>query len=235
MNYCINRLLRPYYMATTNRSAGLKAEVKFWDKWLKTKGLHWPDDFKNRLDPNLCLSDYHRRLIDHIPFPEVRILDVGAGPLTALGKKHPTKKVTIVATDVLANEYERLLKKHNIHPIIKTVYGEAEILSQLFPENSFDLVNAQNCIDHAQDPLEAIKQMLYVVRSGCYVALNHKENEANNENYRNLHQWNFTIEDDCFIIKGRKNTINVSMAIETLGQLESSVENKRVKVQIKKL
>jgi hypothetical protein len=28
-----------------------------WRKWFVTKGIHWPEDYKNRLDPSLELDE----------------------------------------------------------------------------------------------------------------------------------------------------------------------------------
>jgi len=232
--YVVKRLMRPYFFATANRISGLRAELKFWDQWLLKKGGLQSNDFKDRLDPDFPLSDYYCRFIAHLPSKEIKILDVGAGPLTALGRKHPTKTIIITATDVLAHEYNELLQKYNIIPVIKTVYVEAELLSVVFQENTFDLVVGRNSIDHARDPLLAIRQMLFVVKSGCYVAMHHKENEADSQNYRGLHQWNFTVIDSCFVIKGRAGTVNVTKELTALGEVESFVENNMLFVHIKK-
>jgi hypothetical protein len=226
--------MRPYFVKTANRPSGLTAELKYWDQWLRNKGGSQPNDFKNRLDPNFPLADFFCRYIDHLPSKEIKILDVGAGPLTAIGKKHPTKALIISAIDVLAHEYDELLQKYNITPITKTACVEAESLSDVFQENTFDLVVARNSIDHARDPFLAIQQMLFCVKSGCYIAMSHKENEADYQSYRGLHQWNFTVIEDCFIIKSRTDAINVTKELSSLGEVESFIEKHRVLVSIKK-
>ena len=110
--------------------------------------MSWPSDFAERLDPTTQLSEYHRGFVDRLPDHEIRILDVGAGPLTYLGKHLPGRTLTIVAADALAPHYDRLLAKHRVTPLVRTIAAEAERLTDVFPENSFDLVNARNCIDH---------------------------------------------------------------------------------------
>jgi hypothetical protein len=40
---------------------GVNFEVGFWQNYLKTKGARWPDDYRNRLDPNICAAISHVR------------------------------------------------------------------------------------------------------------------------------------------------------------------------------
>lgn len=179
---------------------GLGDEVDFWSKWLGSRGLDWREDFRNRLDPALPLQP---KLQDLIGAPEgatVRLLDVGAGPLTALGKVWPGRTIEISAVDPLADEYDRILDKHGIIPPVRTVKGEGERLTELFPRDHFDAAYAKNCLDHCYDPLAAIRRMLTVVKEGGIAQLEHATNEAEHENYTGLHQWNFCAEDGRFMI-----------------------------------
>lgn len=80
------------------------------------------------------------------------------------------------------------------------VAGEAERLADAFGENSFDLVYARNCLDHGYDPMLAIQQMLKVVRVGGVVLFEHGVNEGERQGYQGLHQWNFCVSDDRFVI-----------------------------------
>jgi SAM-dependent methyltransferase len=191
-------------------TSALDHEINWWDQWLETRGMSWPAEYDERLDPHTELSEYHRGFVERLPGPEIRILDVGAGPLTCLGKQTPGRKLTIVAADALAPHYDRLLAKHGVMPIVRTVAADAERLTDVFPERAFDLVNARNCIDHTYDPLEAIRQMIRVAREDSYVLLNHAENEAQNEHYVGMHQWNFTMSGPDFVIRSRRDTINVT-------------------------
>lgn len=215
-------------------AAGLEDEIAFWDRWLRTGGGEWSEDYRRRLDPELPLSEYHRSLIDHLNAKSIRILDVGAGPLTLLGKKHPDKQLEIVATDALADQYADLLSRYAIDPPVRTVFAEAERLSRAFHANSFDLVYAQNCIDHVHNPLQAIKQMLRVAKPGCFVALGHTENEALVENFQGLHQWNFGVKDGEFMIEGADRRWNVSRELAHLGEFQCCCRNHWVQVHIRK-
>ena len=83
-------------------SAALDTEIMFWDEWFRTKGWQWPEGYQVRVDPRLPMDESVRRFVDWLPQKEIRILDVGAGPFTVIGRVHPSKKLTIVAVDALA-------------------------------------------------------------------------------------------------------------------------------------
>ncbi|MFL5620944.1 MAG: class I SAM-dependent methyltransferase [Gemmatimonadaceae bacterium] len=209
------------HMPQVERSVALKGEVQFWQNWLSTKGMYWPDDFRARCDPGRPLDGHLAPYIDRVDADCVRILDVGSGPLTKLGKTHPSKRLEITATDLLATDYDRLLAELGIVPPVRTVYADAEQLVAQFGRDAFDIVHAQNCIDHTADPQRAIEQMVAVARPGGYVVLYHAENEGQRERYNQLHQWNFTCEDGAFIIRDRAGrTVNMTHRLAALCDVE---------------
>jgi SAM-dependent methyltransferase len=189
--------------------AGISSEVEFWDSWFRTKGLEWPADYRERFDPNLALQPRPAALLPEQPGTgKIRILDVGAGPLTYLGKKAGAREIEIVAVDPLASEYDRVVAKYQVSPPVKTQKLDAERLSARFQRDTFDLVTARNCLDHSYDPEKAVLQMIYVAKPKCYVLLEHFENEARHANWEGLHQWNFSISDGDFIIGSRLHEVN---------------------------
>ena len=188
---------------------GIRNEILFWDKYFKEKGLQWSANYHLRLDPTLQLQENISKLI-----PEdnetVDILDVGAGPLTYLGKVYENKIIKITAVDPLAKEYDKLLEKYSVDPLVRTEELEAEKLTKRFEENSFDLVFARNCIDHSFSPEKAILEMIKVCKRKCYILMMHIPNEAENENYKGLHQWNFSSDNGEFIISSKNDKVNFS-------------------------
>lgn len=201
---------------------GIAFEVEFWDRWFRTQGAEWPEDFKKRLDPALPVSAAYVALLDQIPSNPVRVLDVGAGPLTIFGRTHPRKQIVLVPTDALAREYDTLLEKYKVVPPVRTIFAEAESLTSHFPAESFDLVHAQNSIDHCRSPYDAVRQMLTAAKVGGWVRLNHAENEAENEKYTGFHQWNFTVRDGDFIIWSKDQSINVSRELSGAADIKAS-------------
>ena len=142
---------------------------------------------------------------------EVKILDVGAGPLTYLGKKWGGRHVNITAIDPLADKYDRILAKYQLQPLVRTQKLAAEDLSQRFPAGTFDLAFARNCLDHAYNPERAVLQMIEVVKRGRYVLLEHKPNEARQQSYTGLHQWNFSVSaNGDFMIGSKFETVNMT-------------------------
>lgn len=201
-----------------------KSEIDFWDRYFKTGGLEWKEAYPLKFKPDFPLQKEISVLLPKGK-KEVRILDVGAGPLTYLGKVHKDISISIDAVDPLADEYDRLLKKYNIVPPVRTKYGSAENLSELFCENHYDLVFARNCIDHSYNAEKAILEMLKVVKHDCFVLLAHIPNEAENENYKGLHQWNFDVKNGDFVISSKKSCTNFTKKYADICVVTCSILN----------
>jgi len=195
--------------------AELRSEIEFWDAYFRTKGLQWHDRYGDRLDPDLPLQPRPAALLP--PNEEVHILDVGAGPLTYLGKKHEGKRINITPVDPLADEYDRILDRYQVQPLVRTQKLAAENLTKRFLSNTFDLVFARNCIDHAYNPEIAILKMINVVKGGRYVLLEHRPSEAEKAHYSGLHQWNFSLSaNGDFIISSKYEKVNMTRTYREL-------------------
>jgi SAM-dependent methyltransferase len=197
---------------------GLGSEVDFWDEFLRQGGLSWPEELRRRVDPDSPFQPMLASLIQSPPGSRVRVLDVGAGPLTNLGKVLDSYDLEITAVDPLAKTYNALLAKHNVVVPVQTIPCDAETLVSRFGENCFDLVYARNCLDHGYDPACGFRQMLAVVKKGCWVHTAHAVNEGVNGGYNGLHQWNFDLQEGRFIIW------NPEVRIDMSGELHSSAE-----------
>ena len=203
--------------------SGIAEEVDYWDRYLRTGGGNYPEDFQMRTNPNAPLQDH---IIDVLDFPtqaELHILDVGAGPLTYIGKQWLDKKVTITAIDPLAANYDELLQKYGITPLVRTQLGDAEKLTTYFPENTFDLGHARNAIDHCYDPNLAIQQMVAAVKPRGVVYLHHAVNEAKTRRYRGFHQWNLSASQGELYIGNAKQTINISKSLAAVAEVKNQL------------
>ena len=199
------RMLRRLGLLGGDWTTGLPAELQFWEKALKDGGRSWNEsEYRKRTDPKLELQEELKQLIPSAPGALVRILDVGAGPLTTLGKHWPGRNLEIVAVDPLAEQYAAMLARIPVRPLVPVVFAHAEKLLDHFPANSFDLAHASNSLDHSYDPLAAISQMLAVVKPCCYVYLWHFSNEGTHESFSGLHQWNFDSVKNDFVISDGK-------------------------------
>lgn len=188
----------------------LPKEISFWERYFQTGGLEWKAGFRERMDKNLPLQEDLRQLIDHIEYPDIKILDVGSGPQTFLGKKLKGRNLVIDAIDPLADTYNLIMKKYNIVPLVKPRRIDSEQILKFYSSGYFDLVVARNSLDHAYSPIESISNMIQIVKTGSYVYIITRPNEAINQNYSGLHQWNFFIKEGSFFIGNRAREYNIS-------------------------
>jgi SAM-dependent methyltransferase len=202
----------------------LRDELVFWDRYLSTRGHKWPDEFAQRVDPQARLAE--EEIVSRITRRQqtVRILDVGSGPMTILGKQLPDRLVEITAVDPLATDYNKLLDRNGIVPPVRTQWCEGECLAKKFKPNSFDFAYSRNALDHAHDPLDVISQMVSVVRGGGWVILRHRPNEAEAAKYKGLHQWNFELRDErYFWIRGHTRSDDVATALRPVARVSAGM------------
>jgi len=196
------KLINRFFPATFIWRRGLDSELDFWRKFFATEGLGY-EGFERRLNPDVLLQDPTViGQLDVLP-PQgkpFRILDVGAGPLTNLGRIYRGRRLNIIAVDCLADRYNDILEKFGIQPDVRTYQCESERLLDLIAPNSCDLVYSRNAIDHGYDPMLSIFNMLEVVKQNCSVVLKHGFNEAEQSDYEGLHQWNFASEQGRLIV-----------------------------------
>jgi SAM-dependent methyltransferase len=194
-----------------------KSEIDFWAGWLVgAPGTEeWASDREARLAPDTQIVDpVVRAELEGNPAEEISILDVGAGPVTKLGFRYPGKKLTIVAVDPLADEYDRLLRDAGLDPPVRTIRVAGEALLEHFGSRRFDIAYATNALDHSADPFTIISNMVAVVRAGGVVLLRHKRNEGESARYGGLHQWNFDVVNDGLLVWNNAVEMNVGAALE---------------------
>lgn len=192
---------------------GTTHEIAFWDAFFETKNFGDPGDYNFRLDRSTELQQQIKDLLIGIENP--LILDVGAGPLTYLGKNINGFPINIYPVDALAAHYNIILNKYGIEPPIRTLFKESEELDQLRGIVLPDLIVVQNTLDHSYDPLKAILCMPLVVKPNGVIYLNHYKNTAEHCNHEGLHQWNFDLVDDKLIIATEGYTRNVDDELQS--------------------
>lgn len=191
---------------------GLDEETEFWRRWLAAKGEPWGFDYCWRTDPQAPLQPFVTAHLAAAGDP-VRLVDVGSGPLTILGKRWGGRRLEIVAVDPIADRYASLLREAGLTPSVPMVQGDAEDLASVIPRDSFDLAFARNCLDHSHDPLRCIRQMLEVVKPSGVVLLAHAIDEGEFMEYAGPHQWNFREERGRFVIWRPGLRIDVTSAL----------------------
>ncbi len=222
---------------------GIPEEIRFWHRYLQTKGGDYHNDFTFRLRHDTDIGERDDTLADALlsmGLSEVRVLDVGSGPLTNLGKKLSDIKIEIIPCDPLADVYGWLNDKFNIVPPVRTQFADVENLSTYFKRDTFDAVHCSNALDHSYNPLGGIFEMLKVIHPRGFVQLGHWENEAEHENYVGLHQWNFTERGHDFVMWNRKTEVALREfygdALEIMVRRIPVLENGRdwILIQIRK-
>lgn len=185
------------------------SEIDFWDNYIKTKGHIWPEGFKSRINPETPIIQSISNLISFFKENNIKILDVGSGPITNIGFKNidKSKNTEITATDVLADKYNELLEKYNIIPPVKTTQCDSIELSKKFKLNDFNIVHASNCMDHMNNPLLALLNMISMLKHDGYIILIHNINEGKAMGYNGLHHWDMFLDNKENIIMRRYDGI----------------------------
>ena len=215
-------------------SAALPEELSFWEYWLTT------DDTEVVQNRDFRLQALERPLMESLAAsaPEgeqVRVLDVGAGPLTTLGVMVDGHAAEVVAIDPLANQYSEQLERAGVEPPIPTIYGEGEHLVSQFGESSFHGVYCANALDHCYSPMRVFRQMVSVVKPGGLVKVLSFNNVGEMEQYQGLHQWNITVRDGRPVIWNKSEEIDVGRELEGLASAEGEInENNLVLIRLRK-
>ncbi len=194
--------------------SAIDGEVSFWRVYLETKGARYPGSYETRLDPDLPLQPEIAELVDAPEGATVRLLDVGAGPLTFLGRRREGWTLELTAVDALGKQYSDLLDEAGVTPPVRTRACESEQLSTLLPADHFDLVTARNTLDHSYDPVLAIGEMVRCAKPGAPLLLIHHRNTAEDEEYHGMHQWNFEATDGTLVVwrPGARSDVGVELA-----------------------
>jgi SAM-dependent methyltransferase len=211
---------------------GLKDEVAFWDGFIASNyapvnGVPPTEEGRKRCDPNSPLNEELRTLVSHLSAPVLHVLDIGSGPLTRVGKTLEGKRIDLICVDPLADIYAALCRKHGVTVPVPVRKGEAENLGSMFAQEYFDLIHANNCLDHAYDPVNAIQLIVDLLRPGCSFYLRHEINVAQTAGYMGLHQWNFRMEGNDFVIAGRnEHGTNMNTLLRSKADIRSHIEGK---------
>jgi SAM-dependent methyltransferase len=197
---------------------GLPGEVAFWENVIRTDGADWPEDYRHRFTAGAQIDE--PLILDRLPLisaARVSILDVGAGPASSLGSALDDRELELIAVDPLADEYNRLLTRHEVEPPVRVLACRGEDILARFGPARFDVAYARNSVDHSADPARVVRNMLMLVRPGGFVILRHWRNEGLKAEYEELHQWNIDLADRDFVIWNARHR-------HTLAELGAGIE-----------
>jgi SAM-dependent methyltransferase len=210
-------------------------EANFWADWLATQAFGDVEEYRRRIDPSALLEDpLLADQITQLPGKTISILDVGAGPLTNVGKTYPGRDLRITAVDALASDYDRILDTAGVTPPVRTELCHGEQLLERFAPATFDIAFAANALDHSYDPVLVIRNMLQVVKPGGFVVLAHRRNEAESKHYLGLHQWNFEEREGRFVIWNREDVHDVTALLDDEARVDCRDRSSNVECVIRK-
>ena len=223
------RLARPLWRI---RRLALLSELVFWDRWIGQRA----DDpaLAELLRADRPLPEPLARLAEQAPPGKVRILEVGAGPIGAVGSRHATREVEVVATDLLADEYNRVLRRRGLRAPNPTRRADMERLVEQFGAASFDIVVAANCIDHTGDAPRALEEMVGVLRPGGTIVMDHFEDEGAHQDYAGLHQWNVSVEDGRLALWNESRRYDANAALAATCDVAATARDGQIHVEIRK-
>lgn len=147
----------------------------------------------------------NERLVDYlIPLigdkKEVKIADIGSGPIPKTGQYLEDVKVTIYSSD--KQDFVAAWQKHNIDPPPKVEYQDMEKLT--YPDDFFDIVHCVNALDHTRNALAAVKEMVRVCKPGgwVYIDCNLDQKDTGYKHFWNAKEdGTFTNYADTFDLK----------------------------------
>lgn len=124
--------------------------------------------------------------INLLDLEEKIVVDIGSGPISALQFIEAKEKIAI---DPLSDEYRKL---HTLEPSIKWWNKNAENIP--CPNNFADLVICMNALDHFEEPLKVIEEVIRILRAGGFFAVHCCINNAtNNPHPAHIHNINYEL------------------------------------------
>lgn len=183
-------------------------ELGFWRYWLSLRA--------NEFIVDQPLRPYLVDLTNGMS--HATIADIGAGAACLIGNVHPQIPITVVPSDMLADEYQMMWTALGKRPRILVTKQDMRHLT--YPDNSFDIVHCANALDHCPDPMQAVNEMARVCKPSGWVYLRHIKEVGRMARYRGLHLWNVTRTEDKDLLMWRsspeQNSFRVSQCLPGL-------------------
>ena len=167
-------------------SPDFESELEFWSTYLAAR----PDGISNAAYRE---SAFPAQLLPYLHDMRsrggnIKLLEVGAGPVSLLSWGAEQCLFEMTAIDPLADAYARILADNHISYPVKPVSGSGEKLLDIFAERSFDVVYSSNALDHAISPHQSLQNISRVVKEGGLVCLEGFCREGTNAGWEGLHQ-----------------------------------------------
>ena len=189
--------------------SGFDHEIAYWDEYFRTKGGVNADDYRARISEEgrkgvypTQFQPFLTELGTRFPGEEVRVLDVGSGPISVLTWGHEQGLFRLACIDPLTEEYKRLMGKYSIPCPVDLLPGKGEDLNC---DASFHAVHCQNALDHTQDPGLVVRNMVRALVPGGLLMVWSAKGEGSRTDWTGLHQHDLDLDgtDILLATKGR--------------------------------
>lgn len=218
-------------------------EVGYWDRELSLSG-DYAEDMRSRLTPEKMKSVFPPCLfplmeeIGNTP----KVLDVGSGPVSMLNYGAENKLIDLIAVDPLIEQYNALLLKYGYSIKYPAIHGPGERLSTFLQKNFFDITWCHNALDHSDNPVEVLREMIKVTKYGGYIIIHTWENEGTFEGFYGLHKHNLSFDDglclQSFVSEELTPVVNITknlpVIIHSVNVTERASNRKWIEITLKK-
>jgi 2-polyprenyl-3-methyl-5-hydroxy-6-metoxy-1,4-benzoquinol methylase len=198
---------------------GANEEVDFWKEFVKTDRF-----LKDWLSDSVTteLQSGQSEVVDIIQYfitgnPEVKVLDLGSGVYSIL--KGLVLQENLYGSDILRDQYDEIFDYvgNGLRSPMKVAVEELNSVG------SYDIVHMRNALDHSSDPKKGIENIKRAVKRGGVAIVHGFVDEAINENWKGMHQWNLHLDGNKLICTGKKgvlfseesNFFNLTKTLET--------------------
>ena len=199
---------------STSREDGVRDEESFWESFVQTERFftNW---CKSSPNPELNIEiDLLISIVANNSKNNIRILDIGSGPVSILSRCTNSQKIFLQSVDPLADFYKSILPS-NINEFDVNIPESvpAEDLSEKFDDDFFDIVHIRNALDHTVDPLRCLNEMYKITKESGYMVIHGFENEAVWENWIGMHQWNLYLDNESLIVSNKDGIVGNTLEI----------------------
>jgi len=188
-----------------------RTRLRFWRRWLQPDGP-FPEAREERLQTPRSLPSWATALLPK-EGGKVRILDVNAGPLSALGNDASGYEVDLVPIDELAWHFDQELEALALSPPVRTRLCAPEDVRVCFGEAAFDLIYSFNGLDHTNDPLFVYHELLACLKpGGCLIGFM-ETTDKKDRLHREAHRFFHGIREGRVILRNKSRCWDLQDAL----------------------
>jgi len=207
-----------------------RARLRFWRRWLQPDGPY-PEARDERLKPGRALPGWAVEALPH-PGGSVRVLDVNAGPLTALGDTAAGYDVELIPIDELAWYFDKELEKLGLRPPVRTRHCAPEDVRVTFGETAFDLIYSFNGIGHSADPILVYRELLACLKKEGRIIIFAETSGEVDRFHREGHRHFHALRNGRVILRNKSRSWDLQDAL--LGaEITAKAEKSLLRIQIR--